>query len=96
MKMMKCGHSSNGLRKLDSGDVPCCVICSCIDVVETPDFTGRIARCFYYGKETRRNECSKCGKVCNCEQPSSENLAFFEYKPNEAYDEFYCGCHSWD
>jgi hypothetical protein len=35
-------------------------------------------------------------QVCKCERPSSESLAFFEAKPEEEYDRFYCGCYGWD
>jgi hypothetical protein len=52
-------------------------------VDEVPDLTGRLARCDYY------ISCSK-------ELPSSLGLAFFEYRPNDTYDRFYCGCRGWE
>jgi hypothetical protein len=64
----------------------------------SPDLTGRTARCTYYGAEHHKNECPKCrGKtICECEEPSDFNLPFFKYHPDKDKDEFYCGCHSWD
>lgn len=59
---------------------PYCVICNCDTVAEAkPDLTGRKAKCGWCGKETT----------------SDFNLPFFEYKPNEEYDEYYCGCEGW-
>lgn len=28
--------------------------------------------------------------------PSSPNLPFFEHKPNDPMDRYYCGCYGWD
>jgi hypothetical protein len=67
--MMKCGHAANAIR-MASGSVKhdppldCCTICDCIEIVETPDLTGRVARC-----------CN-----ADSERPSSTDLAFFEYR----------------
>ncbi len=70
---------------------------------------GRIARCSYYGQEFHvhgyfANECPVCAERhresgvarCYCERPSSTDLAFFCSHPDQKYDEFYCGCGSWD
>lgn len=66
-------------------------------VVEQPSLSGRRARCAYYGAQTsRRNECNDCTVICDHEVDSSTDLAFFESKPDEPFDQFYCGCHSWD
>lgn len=97
--MMECGHAQNSWHELPDGSrEPACVICSCFTAVETPHLEGRRARCFYYGKPTYKNECRECrGKVvCVCEEDSNVNLAFFGQRPDKDYDEFYCGCHSWD
>lgn len=70
-------------------------------VVPAPDFANRRARCDWYGKAWgRMNECNYDCKErkdgCRCERPSSTELPFFESKPKEPFDTFYCGCHSWD
>ena len=44
------------------------------------DLTGRIAKC----------------DMCSNTQKSSENLAFFKYKPNSNTDSYYCGCWGWN
>lgn len=72
----------------------------------------RLARCNRYGSRTRRTgraathcECRECAKaidreinlgVCQCERPSSPDLAFFQARPDREFDEFYCGCFGWD
>jgi hypothetical protein len=102
--MMKCGHAAQGT---DGDGNPVCVICFGIRSGATevddspPDLTGRMARCVYYGSraEGRNMECGrgcKRGQPCQCERPSSLDLAFFEHTPDLAYDKFYCGCWGWD
>lgn len=110
--MMKCGCSSNGRvlisrdgKRLDP-PIPICHTHNCTDPMPTsPDLTGRMARCVYCGKPkpNRRYANDECNYGCNgkpfCECkaiPSSENLPFFEYKPNMPLDKFYCGCFGWD
>ncbi|MCP4573360.1 MAG: hypothetical protein GY838_13475 [bacterium] len=80
-----------------------CITHSCHDVAEEPpDLGQRTARCTYYGQTPgRRSDCvySQCkrDKPCQCEQPSSSALPFFEHHPTEDYDRFYCGCaFGWD
>ena len=102
--MLKCGcngmathgNEHDGLQK----NHPTCIAHDCCEVISTPDFTGRTARCSGYGKTPgRRNECDKCRRdvPCSCEKPSSNNLAFFKYQPDKDFDEFYCGCtFGWD
>jgi hypothetical protein len=95
--MMKCGHAANALQ----GGKPVCVICAginegCNVIVEPPDLTGRMACCAYrspgkYGCNKGEAKDGKHGII-----PSSPNLAFFEHKPAEKYDEYYCGCFGWD
>lgn len=61
-------------------------------VIASPDLTGRMARCDYYGTTKRwRNAgpihgggealglCENGGKGCRCEVPSSTALPFFNY-----------------
>ncbi len=59
---------------------PICIIHMSRAVVGAPDLTGRTARCSYGGNEV----------------PSSTKLAFFEHRPNEPHDRYYCGCYGWD
>jgi len=101
--MMKCGHAANAH---DRHGKPVCAICIGIDpgatVVDShpPGMEGRKARCHYYGRGRvpYKNECDICkqGQPCQCERPSSPKLAFFESRPGEPYDKFYCGCRGWD
>ena len=84
-KLMKCGHTAQGVRE-DGSQV--CVICIGIkkgaeEVVpeeQVPNLSGRIAKCVY------------CRKVTSSEL----NLPFFEYKPARPLDWYYCGCRGWD
>ena len=48
---------------------------------EQPLLEGRTAVCSYGGHHLR---------------PSTDGLAFFEYRPAEEHDRYYCGCHGWD
>jgi len=84
--MMKCGHSANATYKDDEGvDQPVCVICApnenAYTVSDAPDLTDRVAVCY----SCRKNMV-----------PSKLTLAFFEHRPTEAYDCYYCGCWGWD
>ena len=82
-KLMTCGHSANGFRVSATGEkIPACVICNCIEEskIQPSDIAGRIALC----------------SCCKKQQPSNPDLAFFEYKPNEDHDNYYCGCKGWD
>jgi len=107
---MKCGHTAQGTHQNEHDDLgkdhPCCLICDCCEVVKAkPDLTGRTARCDYFGREKPRrrfanDECNygcEGQAICQCGNlPSDFGLAFFEHKPNEKQDKFYCGCHGWD
>lgn len=93
MPMMKCGHAAQGLLRRPEGDIPACVICApdpdAYTVDDTPpDLTGRRAKCSY---RKRRD-----GQLCTSEVDSSPNEAFFEYRPDEPFDRYYCGCWGWD
>jgi hypothetical protein len=82
--LMKCGHSANAE---DKDGRPCCLICaelyeSKVIATETPDLTGRTAKCSY-------SDCPK-------RKPSDLGLAFFEHRPKSTEDSFYCGCKGWD
>ena len=87
--MMKCGHAANSVNR-KTGD-PVCVICIGIDpgadvIASTPDLTGRTAKCGY----------NNPGTSCNATAPSDPHLAFFGYRPEKEFDEYYCGCRGWD
>jgi hypothetical protein len=84
--MMKCGHAANAVVAADNA--PFCVICGCGDVDEKPaSLAGRMAKCSYL---TKRNGKPHDGAV------RSVDLPFFESKPDEPFDVYYCGCWGWD
>lgn len=80
--LMKCGHAANAT--LD--DKPVCAICyglkdgANLAVAETPNLEGRKSRCWY----------------CNKLESSSVELPYFAYRPEAAFDSYYCGCHGWN
>jgi hypothetical protein len=85
---MKCGHIANSI----SNNKPACVICDCLEIDEENSVSellkNRKARCGFYGTNTHKNECSKCGTICLHELNSSPNLAFFEYRgPGSKYEQ---------
>lgn len=82
IRMMKCGCVAQGTVNLgpNRSMVPGCLIHSCIEEMPVPDLTGRTAKCAYGGNEV----------------PSNPELPFFEYKPEEKHDKYYCGCFGWD
>lgn len=111
VKIMKCGCTANGTirRAAETETNPGCVIHSCTEVLENqPVLEGRKARCSYYGKEVKKGNyngccCNDCSKsqasgdgLCHCERDSSSNLWFFESKPEQEFDEYYCACHGAD
>lgn len=81
--MMKCGHVANAI---DEAGNPVCVICvgitpnATIVAEDVPNLDGREAACPYCNKKTK----------------SSTDLPFFDYRPNETHDSYYCGCFGWD
>lgn len=106
-ELMKCGHSANATHiSKDGTKKPCCVICNCVDVDDNkPDLTGRKAKCTYYGMEVDHNETcfpklmtrnSRGRDCCGSIVDSSYDLPFFKHSPDKQYDEFYCGCQSWN
>lgn len=111
-EMMACGHAANAVDGKGNPVCAICygIHQGATEVVETPSLDGRKARCAYYGSTFERPgarfgcSCYQCAKryrtegkrTCKCERDSSTNLAFFEHRPDEKYDQFYCGCHGWD
>lgn len=87
--LLACGHTANSVRVMPDGtEAPACAICALIvepnPVIETPDLTGREAVCL----GCRKNPASR--------RPSELSLPFFEYRPGNANDSYYCGCWGWD
>jgi hypothetical protein len=85
--LLACGHVANGVRTIMNGDpleaagIPCCVICSCVEPAkEAPNL------------ENRRAKCPDCGRTT----ASNLDLAFFEVRPKDEFDRYYCGCRGWD
>lgn len=98
--IMQCGHAPNA--KNSEGD-PVCVICVGIhpgwnlEDKNPPSFSGREACCAYaspgkYGPSWKGE--TRGGR--HCVQPSNSSLPFFESRPNDEFDYFYCGCFGWD
>lgn len=79
---MACGCAAQGTLSINGG--PALVGCGVHGCTEVADarlsLVGRTAVCSYGGKEV----------------PSSWSLAFFEHRPNEKHDRYYCGCFGWD
>lgn len=81
--MMACGHSANAV----SNDQPCCAIClisgsnNATTIIEPPDLSHRQAQCSY---------------GAHAIVSSSLDLAFFEHRPEQEKDIYYCGCMGWD
>ena len=103
--MMKCGHAANATTVRDGKTIPCCIICApdkgAYITTDSINLTDRKARCGYYGKHRRNGSCDYGGtdqpdRICRCETESSSKLPFFEYRPTQPFDMFYCGCHGWD
>jgi len=100
--VMKCGCVAMTINQ-SRGGVPWCLTHDEGEIGEQPDFSGRRARCDYYGQPVKTsmynsNCCDTCkrGDVCRCEQDSSQKLWFFKHQPEEEYDMFYCACHGAD
>ena len=88
MSMMHCGHVANG--QTEDGKL-CCTICygvypgADITLDSTPEFKNRQAKCNY------NNQVGDCKSIV----PSRLGLPFFEHKPDEDFDRYYCGCFGW-
>ena len=81
-KMMACGHAANAT----CNGKPVCAICldeesARTPMEEQPDLSARTAECCYH---------------CGAKQQSSTSLAFFEWRPDQEFDEYYCGCRGWN
>lgn len=87
---MKCGHADNAvLVQKDGSKIPFCAICNCGEIAkEITESTE--------GLKERTAVCLQHKSGGNKPVPSNWNLPFFQYKPNNQYDEYYCGCWGWD
>ena len=100
--MMKCGCRANAYTYKDEVQIPSCAIHLCTEIDKTlPDLSNRKARCHYYGtipkgRNHESNYGCKRGEKCLCERLSTDSLPFFQHKPDNPFDEFYCGCWGWD
>lgn len=81
--VMKCGHVANARNVL--GD-PLCVICLGVHPgASEVDWEA-------HPREYRKAKCRYCGTITE----SSTQLPFYQYRPNDEYDSYYCGCRGWD
>lgn len=81
--LMKCGHTANAVNSVTGK--PVCAIC----VGLTPD-----AEVVNENPPDLTGRVAKC--YCGATKPSSFDLAFFEYRPDKAWDSYYCGHAGWD
>ena len=77
---MQCGHTANAHQD----GKPVCVICIGIDAGAT----------IVAEKPDLTGRKAKC--ICGAEVDSSYDLAFFEHRPDQEHDGYYCGCMGWD
>ena len=97
--LMKCGCVAQAIWK----DKPVCAIHFGIgdnagaepaDV--QPNLEGRKAKCCYsHSSPSNPFKENSFDRLVDT-VPSSLKLPFFEYKPDQEYDKFYCGCWGWD
>lgn len=93
-KLMKCGHVA---AATDQSGKPVCPMC--FGIVEGADTVDREVS-GKEGLEGRRADCvykkAKPGNTCGGKVDSSWELPFFEYRPGQETDRYYCGCWGWD
>lgn len=89
--MMKCGHQANAHH--DDGK-PVCAICigNRADATTVDDSPPDLSK--------REAYCTQCGRTTPSDGSGMKHmylyLPFFAHRPQQARDEFYCGCHGWD
>ena len=85
--LMACGHVAQAVD--GKTDKPGCIFC-----FPNPKsmIVKRTIENMTDGLEGRKARCTWCNKKTD----SRWDLAFFEYKPDKEYDEYYCGCGGWD
>ena len=109
--MMKCGHAANstmGAQNIPACVICFGTHPGAVEVAEAPKLDGRMASCSYRGscREQRgrnayngRKEKPDYGDfdaAGHSVAPSSTELPFFEHRPDQAMDAYYCGCFGWD
>jgi hypothetical protein len=101
--MMECGCRATGRDR--KTQAPVCVIHiglvpgASIVASNQPDLSDRFARCAYSARHFKEgaepnSSCSR--SICTCQKSSTGPLAFFKYRPEQEFDEFYCGCWGWN
>lgn len=98
--MMMCGHAANALDV--KTNQPSCVIC----ITTRPEFARTVNADYSIEKREARCGYDKPGEGGGGKYrlhedgdsitPSRIQLAFFESKPLEEWDLYYCGCWGWD
>ena len=86
--LMSCGHVSNAVAYINDEKVPCCAICNNTEIVREVQGTD--------GLEGRFSTCGQHKGGGAKPVQSRWELPFFEYRPNDVYDNHYCGCWGWD
>jgi hypothetical protein len=69
------------------------------DLMTSLEMLGILKVSFDPEPEQVRQACcgySRSGENIHAIVPSSKELAFFESKPDQEYDTYYCGCLGWD
>ena len=100
LPMMSCGCVANS--KDGDGNYACVIHWSLRGepqptVVETPDLTGRQARCTYDSGHGCKGNSRYFEHGKDSTVPSdTQKLAFFKHTPTLTYDSYYNGCWGWD
>lgn len=110
--MMGCGHVANAMDGDGKPVCVICVGIDPRATIEVTEdqfsaLLGRRARCDYYGQaSTRSYSCNHAAETgcsrdaCTCELASTRGLtgelAFFDHRPDDEFDRFYCGCKGWE
>lgn len=95
-QMMKCGHAANATN---TSGKPCCAICAVKPGYDEPaevDLSNRRAKCQYRTRKMVGTIHSLAGHSPEGVPSDTPGLAFFEHRPGEKFDRYYCGCHGWD
>jgi hypothetical protein len=102
--MMQCGHAANAIS---SDGTPVCAICinnpGARTIDTTRNLTDRTAICSYTWRTDGAHTPADNRRVrehgyqyTDGPVPSSSSLPFFQHRPGEVRDLYYCGCFGWD
>lgn len=105
--VMECGHTTTGVQNLPDGSKrPACVICvrsgkdgdPAVTMREVmPDLEGRRMRCSYGMRHNGVCQPNRHMAVARqSERDSDLRASFFEYRPDDEFDRYYCGCWGYD